>query len=91
MTVLLTSEPLVELLESPRIIDARYGVFFRLHPASIPSIPANWSANAVKANVVRARIGKNTPNQKMRIFRDGGSARSELKRSNTAKSFSYSL
>ena len=38
MTVLLTSEPLVELLESPRIIDARYGVFFRLHPASIPSM-----------------------------------------------------
>ena len=38
MTVLLASEPLLELLESPRIIDARYGVFFRLHPASIPSM-----------------------------------------------------
>ena len=52
MTVLLTSEPLVELLESPRIIDARYGVFFRLHPASIPSMLTGVKGIAILGYIV---------------------------------------
>ena len=52
MTVLLASEPLVELLESPRIIDARYGVFFRLHPASIPSMLTGVKGIAIFCQIV---------------------------------------
>ena len=51
MTVLLASEPLVELLESPRIIDARYGVFFRLHPASIPSMLTGVKGIAIYVHI----------------------------------------
>ena len=62
MTVLLTSEPLVELLESPRIIDARYGVFFRLHPASIPSMLTGVKGIAIMPHYSPDRcIVSNTP------------------------------
>ena len=54
MTVLLASEPLVELLASPRIIDARYGVFFRLHPASIPSMLTGVKGIAIWAQIDQA-------------------------------------
>ena len=56
MTVLLTSEPLVELLESPRLIDARYGVFFKLHPASIPSMLTGVKGIAISANYASTQI-----------------------------------
>ena len=60
MTVLLASEPLVELLESPRIIDARYGVFFRLHPASIPSMLTGVKGIAILVKNVTFEIAELT-------------------------------